>query len=127
MENLPMCKAILVGEMNTGKTCIINQFVDNKFDNSVKATIDTSISAKVVTLKNGNKIKFCIWDTSGQERYRSLNKIFYNDAKIVIFVYDITNRKSFEEIKSFWYKEVSESNSDASKDSFLFCSLWSRR
>ena len=113
MENIPMYKAILVGEVNTGKTCIIRQFVENKFDNFVKPTYDQSISTKVIKLNNGKFIKLCIWDTSGQERFRSINKIFYHDAKIVIFVYDITSRKTFDEIKSFWQKEVTESNPDA--------------
>jgi small GTP-binding protein len=47
-----------------------------------------------------------IWDTAGQETYRSINKIFYKEAKIVIFVYDITNIKSFKEIGSYWLHEV---------------------
>ena len=118
-----MYKAILVGEVNTGKTCIIRQFVENKFDNFVKPTYDQSISTKVIKLKNGKFIKLCIWDTSGQERFRSINKIFYHDAKIVIFVYDITSRKTFDEIKSFWQKEVTESNPDACNFLFLLYSI----
>lgn len=120
-----MCKAILVGEVNTGKTCIIRQFVENKFDQFSKPTCDQSISTKIIKLKK-KFIKLCIWDTSGQERFRSINKIFYNDAKIVIFVYDITERRTFDEIKSFWQKEVSETNPSASNFLFLLCSIRSR-
>lgn len=126
MENIPMCKAILVGEVNTGKTCIIRQFVENKFDQFSKPTCDQSISTKIIKLKKSKFIKLCIWDTSGQERFRSINKIFYNDAKIVIFVYDITERRTFDEIKSFWQKEVSETNPSASNFFFLLCSIRSR-
>ena len=50
-------------------------------------------------------IKFDIWDTVGQEKYRSLAKIFYKDAKIIIFVYDITSEFTFNSLKDFWYKE----------------------
>ena len=53
-------------------------------------------------------IKFDIWDTVGQEKYRSLAKIFYKDALIIIFVYDITIEFSFTAIKDFWYKETFE-------------------
>ena len=51
-------------------------------------------------------IKFEIWDTAGQEQYRSLNKIFYKDAAICILVYDITNLKSFNSLIDYWYKEI---------------------
>ena len=53
-----------------------------------------------------------IWDTAGQEKYRSLTKIFYKDASIAILVYDITRKDSFEEIKKYW---VSQLNENASK------------
>ena len=56
--------------------------------------------------KYQKKIKFDIWDTVGQEKYRSLAKIFYKDAKIIIFVYDITTEFSFQALKSFWIKET---------------------
>ena len=47
-----------------------------------------------------------IWDTAGQEKYRSMGKMFYKDAYIVLFVYDITNIGSFTELKNVWYKEL---------------------
>ena len=50
-----------------------------------------------------------LWDTAGQEIYRSLNHIFYRDAKIVLLVYDITNRRSFEEMKTYWFRQVEKS------------------
>ena len=49
---------------------------------------------------------FDIWDTAGQEKYRSINKIFYKDAAIVIMVYDISERRSFDEIKDYWINQV---------------------
>ena len=62
---------------------------------------------KVIFYDNYNQnIKFDIWDTSGQEKYRSLNKLFYRDAKIAILVYDITSNQSFQELKNYWYSEV---------------------
>ncbi len=47
-----------------------------------------------------------IWDTAGQEKFRSMAKIFYKDANAVIFTFDITRRNSFEEIKNYWYQEI---------------------
>ena len=55
-----------------------------------------------------------MWDTAGQEKYRSINKLFYKDSNIVIFVYDITNKKSFDEIKNYWFEQVKE-NCDLNK------------
>ena len=58
---------------------------------------------------NGDKeLTFDIWDTAGQEIHRSLARMYYNDAKAVIFVYDITAKKTFEEIKNYWYLQVLE-------------------
>ena len=59
----------------------------------------------------GKEIKFDIWDTVGQEKYRSLAKIFYKDAKVIVFVYDITTEYSFNELKNYWYEET-KSNTD---------------
>ena len=53
-------------------------------------------------------IKFDIWDTAGQEKFRSLAQIFYKDAKAIIFVYDITDKKSFDELVNYWYPKVKE-------------------
>ena len=65
-------------------------------------------------LKNSMEkcVKFEIWDTAGQEKYRSLTKIFYKDARIAILVYDITRKDSFEELKNYWYAQLKESSPD---------------
>ena len=53
-------------------------------------------------------INFEIWDTAGQEIYRSLNKNMYTDAAIALLIYDITNENSFTEIQNYWYKQLKE-------------------
>ena len=58
--------------------------------------------------ENNVCVRFDIWDTAGQEKYRSLAKIFYKDTQILIFVYDITKRDTFDAIKNFWYPQVQE-------------------
>ena len=52
-----------------------------------------------------------VWDTAGQEKYRSMAKIFYKDANAVIFAFDITRRNSFEEIKNYWHQQIKENSS----------------
>ena len=54
-------------------------------------------------------LNFEIWDTAGQEKYRSLTQIFYKDASIAILVYDITNKDSFEELQNYWYEQIKDS------------------
>ena len=125
------CKTILIGESGVGKTCIIVRFINNKYDEGTMSTTGANFISKSVEFDEYNEtILFQIWDTAGQERYRGLTKIFYKDAKIVIFVYDTTNRKSFEEIKNYWYKQIKENASeDISKKNkflynFLLLSIW---
>lgn len=97
-------KVVLVGDVESNKTKIISQIDHN---DNYQSTIRAPFVSQSIEYKYFEKILFFeIWDTSGQERYRSLNNIFYKDAKVIFFCYDITNKTSFEDIKLYWYKEV---------------------
>ncbi len=100
-------KVILVGEMSTGKTSLINITIGGKFIEGKELTTSTaSFVTKQMTI--GDKTyTLNLWDTIGQEKFRSLTKIFIKDSKIVIFVYDITNMKSFTEL-DYWFKTIKE-------------------
>ena len=99
-------KVVLVGETHTGKTAIIQRIVNDRFEDNYESTMVASTLSTQVDLEDGRKVKFEIWDTAGQEKYRSINKIFYKDASIVIMVYDITKRNTYEEIKNYWYNQI---------------------
>ena len=105
-DEIKEIKTILVGMTGTGKTNIINALTGKDFEENKLSTTTSSFIDKIITIKN-KKYNLEIWDTAGQEKYRSLTKIFINDSKIVIFVYDITTRTSFEEI-DFWVRSVKE-------------------
>ena len=97
-------KVILVGETGTGKTSLINTFIGLKFDEKV----ETTSSASFVTHKMqiGDKTYILnLWDTIGQEKFRSLTKIFIKDSRIVIFVYDITRLDTFNEL-NYWFETI---------------------
>ena len=94
-------KVILVGEMGTGKTSLINTAIGLKFQEKLASTTTNSIMNKVMKI-NGKSYSINLWDTIGQEKYRSLTKIFLKGSKIVIFVYDITNLQSFQEL-NYWF------------------------
>ena len=73
-----------------------------------------NFATKTVILEDENQsIKYEIWDTAGQEKYRSLAKVFYKNASVCILVYEITRKSSFEELKKYWINEVT---SNASKN-----------
>ena len=102
-------KVVLLGESGVGKTCIISRFVNNVFENNTMTTISATYAAKVIPYTDvGESIKFEIWDTAGQEKYRSLTRVFYKDARIAILVYDITRRETFDEIKKYWIQQMKE-------------------
>ena len=101
-------KVVLIGESGVGKTCIINQFNDGKFDPNIKISISAQFCRKKIDLPNGESITMDIWDTVGQETFRSITQIFSTHAKVAVIVYDVTNKKSFEEAKNYWYKKIQE-------------------
>ena len=101
-------KVILLGESGVGKTSIIARFYSGKFNPDKITSLSSQYTRKTIELPNNKSITFDIWDTCGQERYRSLTKIFYKDAKVVILVYDITNKDSFIQLKKYWYEQVKQ-------------------
>ena len=100
-------KLILLGESGVGKTCLINAYFDQKFSYNQLSTLSETETKKYLRI-NDKIIYFVnIWDTVGQERYRSLTKSFIKDTNIVIFVYDITKRESFLEL-NYWINLTNE-------------------
>ena len=105
--DIEVAKVVLLGESGVGKTCIIKQFTENKFDIDELVSLSAQFVSKTLNFADEKKqIKFDIWDTVGQERFRSIAKIFYKDAKVIIFVYDITSKKTFDALINYWYEEL---------------------
>ena len=105
--DIEVAKVVLLGEAGVGKTCLIKQFTENKFDNTELSSLSAQYVSKTIDYLDTKKaIKFDIWDTVGQERFRSIAKIFYKDARVILFVYDITSKKTFDALINFWYEEL---------------------
>ena len=101
------CKVVLVGDAGTGKTCIISRFLNDRFDKAQMTTACPSFCTKEIKYPKYNKsLNLDIWDTAGQEIYRSISKLFYQGTSIGILVYDVTSKKSFESIRDYWYNEL---------------------
>ena len=99
-------KVILLGESGVGKTCIINRYINNVYNNLTPSTLGTAFSVKEI--KKGNiKYNVNVWDTTGQEKYHSVTNLFINGSNIVILVYSITSESSFKGLE-YWYNSLKE-------------------
>ena len=99
-------KLAFIGQSTVGKTSLITQYTKKTFADIYLSTIGADQIIKELKLDNGLNVKLNIWDTAGQERFRSVNAIFLKGAQIVIMVYDITKRDTFDEIKNYWYNNI---------------------
>ena len=99
-------KVVLLGETAVGKTCLINAYFGKRFKDNIDSTSLPESERKVLEI-NKNKYLIEIMDTAGQEKYRSLNNIFIKGSKVVIFVYDVTKERTFNEL-NYWVKTAKE-------------------
>ena len=98
---IPEIKVILLGETAVGKTSIIKRYYEGQFNENEDSSLTMSYVDKTIEIDE-EKYKLIIWDTIGQETYRSISKLFLNESKIVILVYSIENKSSFTNL-DFWY------------------------
>ena len=104
-------KMVICGDIGVGKTCLYSRINNLEYNPSPQTT---SNDYQRKTYKKGNITLNCeFWDTAGQEKYYSLNRIFFKDARIAIIVYDITRRETFEKIKNFWINEIQDHGKDS--------------
>ena len=102
-----MIKVKTVGDSNVGKSSIVLRFVDDTFTGQMTPTIGVEYKSKIFEVYQ-KKVKATIWDTAGAERYRTITSNYYRGSHAIIFVYDVTERSSFENIEKYWLKEVKE-------------------
>ena len=117
-------KLLLIGDSGVGKTCVLFRFSEDAFNATFISTIGNltatptpgliniiiilGIDFKIRTIElDGKKIKLQIWDTAGQERFRTITTAYYRGAMGIMLVYDITNEKSFDNIKN-WIRNIEE-------------------
>ena len=109
-KEIPEIKIILLGDSAVGKTSIIKRFNENTFNADEASSVTMSHVDQIVNINN-KKYKLNIWDTIGQEQYRSISKLFLNGTKIAILVYSIENKKSFESL-NYWHSICKEEFGD---------------
>ena len=97
-------KAILIGDTGVGKSCLLLQLIENEIRVNHDVTIGVEFGAKVMKC-NGDNIKLQIWDTAGQENFRSITRSYYRSAAAALLIYDITCMSSFNNIRT-WMEEI---------------------
>jgi small GTP-binding protein len=100
------CQLLIIGNSNVGKTSIITRFTNGTFSQNYLATVGVDNYTKIETIDNKN-VQIKLWDTAGQEKFKSLTKSFFRGAEGVILVYDITNLESFTDLK-LWINSIKE-------------------
>ena len=103
-------KILLIGDSQVGKTSLLLKYTEHIFPEEHITTIGVEYKDKFV-IKDNYNIRLQIWDTAGQERFRSITKNIYRNAHGVLFVYDITNKESFLNIKN-WIKDLQNVGND---------------
>ncbi|CAN0238107.1 unnamed protein product, partial [Phaeothamnion confervicola] len=113
-------KIVLVGDAAVGKTNLLGYYTSAdkhpradgtapSFSDTRKATVGVEFATMIVKHADGTRIKAQIWDTAGQERYRAITSSHYKRAAGALLVFDVTNRRSFENAKNVWLRELRNS------------------
>ena len=100
-------KILLLGDSEVGKSCFLMRYADNVFVENYITTIGLDYKLKYVQLDSGEKIKVQLWDTAGQDRYKTIAKNYYKGSHGILLLYDITKVNSFENIRE-WIKDIKE-------------------
>ena len=93
-------KLLLIGNAYVGKTLIVQKFIDNAFSKSTVSTIGMDLQSKVIEI-NGKKVKYLLWDTAGEERMKTMTYSYYRGCHVILVVYDVTDRKSFQNVTTW--------------------------
>ena len=107
---IPKYKLIFLGDQNVGKSCILNRFMNDTFTEEYQATIGLDFQSKNVQIDNQD-IHLLLYDTAGQEKFRSLIPMYTRDSNIILLVYEINNKDSFLHLPD-WLNDLSNVNKD---------------
>ena len=104
-------RVVIVGDSGVGKSCFLLRFTENRFKQQHSITIGVEFGAKSLNI-DGHLVKLQIWDTAGQESFKSITRSFYRKADGVFLMYDVTNKASFDHCLENWVHEIRENSPD---------------
>lgn len=105
MTQAPSFKVVFLGEGRVGKTSIGKRWAEDKFEQTTRSTVAAAFFQKTMNTKDGKTLNIQLWDTAGQEEFKSLAPIYYKDSQAAILVYSCTDQASFEKMQA-WMKEL---------------------
>jgi small GTP-binding protein len=100
-------KIVLVGSSGVGKTCIATRYKEGKFTNDHKITVGAAYFQKNFGFPDGSQLKLHIWDTGGQEKFKSVAPLYYKDAHAALIVYGIDDESTFQAVDT-WTQQLDE-------------------
>ena len=104
-------KILILGDTQVGKSCFLTRYADNSFQDEYLSTIGMDYKIKNYQAEDGSTIKLYIWDTAGQDRFRSITRNYYKGADGIILIYDITKQDTFENVRN-WINNIKDEAPD---------------
>ena len=98
-------KILILGDSSVGKTCFLTRYADNTFQEVHMSTIGIDYKLKNVKMEDGKIVKLQIWDTAGQDRFRSITKNYYKGANGIVVIFSVTDKRTFGNVKS-WIHQI---------------------
>jgi len=117
------CKVVILGDPAVGKTSITMRYAKNEFKDTYTNTIGAQFQQPKITLKNGNTLKVNLWDTAGEEKFRSMLSMYYKEAKGVLIAYDISSKDTFLNIEK-WLQTL---NDHIKKEEAVICLIGNKK
>lgn len=111
MSHQYLFKYIIIGDSGVGKSCLLLQFTDKRFEPIHDLTIGVEFGARMVTIE-GKQVKLQIWDTAGQESFRSITRSYYRGATGALLVYDVSRRDTFDHLATWLHDARENSNTN---------------
>jgi small GTP-binding protein len=106
-----LLKILVIGESAVGKSCLLLRYTDNKFQETFMTTIGVDFKTKYIDIE-GVRVKLQIWDTAGQEKFRSITKAYYRGAHGILVVFDVSRRDTFNQTR-MWIDSIRDSSADS--------------
>ena len=104
-----MLKCIIIGDSGVGKSCLLNAYVNNKFELNAAPTIGIELAILKFAATNNENVsvvfKIQVWDCAGQKRFNSIVKSYFRNASIILLVYDVTNQDTFRNLQE-WHSQI---------------------
>lgn len=110
MNSRNMLKLIMIGDSSVGKTCMIMRYTDNQFTENFLTTVGVDFKVKELNI-DGKTVKLQIWDTAGQEQFRTITKSYFRGADGIVLCFDLASSPTLERTK-FWMDSIKESTAE---------------